>query len=272
MIKQLSPLLQVLSKDKSIPISEKAASLWIQDIQNPLRAWIRPILQFLFAIQLHLIWFMKRLPLPQFSNHKLLQKLICWFCEYFVSYESNQLILRHFACESNILNFLKHNSGKESHQKIEPSQLYPTKVADMIQHSFVKHDQELFRMMQELEVPNENMETFNWENWHNVDELEIKIQKRWTQILDFETSHVLFMCLFCLLLKADEYRDAINGFQLDQSIAIRVGKIIADPSVEAYAYNKFPHYLVGPWNLTQRFLMHGFFTEYLNARLEQLRN
>jgi hypothetical protein len=31
-----------------------------------------------------------------------------------------------------------------------------------------------------------------------------------------------------------------------------------------------PLYLVGPWNLSQRFLMHGFFTEYLHARLEKL--
>jgi hypothetical protein len=37
------------------------------------------------------------------------------------------------------------------------------------------------------------------------------------------------------------------------------------------AYNKFPHYLVGPWNLGQRFLMHGFFTEQLYAYLEQQR-
>ena len=37
------------------------------------------------------------------------------------------------------------------------------------------------------------------------------------------------------------------------------------------AYNKYPHYLVGPWNLGQRFLMHGFFTEYVHARLEEAR-
>jgi hypothetical protein len=29
--------------------------------------------------------------------------------------------------------------------------------------------------------------------------------------------------------------------------------------------------LWGPWNLAQRFLMHGFFTEHLHARLERLR-
>ena len=90
-------------------------------------------------------------------------------------------------------------------------------------------------------------------------------------MLDFETAHALFMCLFCLLLTAEEYRDSINGFNLDQSIAIRIGKMIGDPGVAELAYNKHPLYLVGPWNLSQRFLMHGFFTEYLHGQLERLR-
>ncbi len=81
----------------------------------------------------------------------------------------------------------------------------------------------------------------------------------------------LATCLFCLLLKRDEYRDAINGFNLDQSIAIRIGQLIGDPRLAEMAYNKYPHYMVGPWNLGQRFLMHGFFTEYLHERLEQFR-
>jgi hypothetical protein len=97
------------------------------------------------------------------------------------------------------------------------------------------------------------------------------VKKKATQVLDFETSHALFMCLFCLLLKKDEYRDAINGFNLDQSIAIRVGQIIGDTTLTEYAYNKYPQYLVGPWNLGQRFLMHGFFTEHLYAKLETIR-
>jgi len=97
------------------------------------------------------------------------------------------------------------------------------------------------------------------------------IPRRITQLLDFETSHALFMCMFCLLLTAAEYRDSINGFNLDQSMAIRIGRMIGDPTLTEYAYNKYPLYFVGPWNLAQRFLMHGFFTEHLHARLDQLR-
>ena len=76
------------------------------------------------------------------------------------------------------------------------------------------------------------------------------------------------MCLFCFLLTHEEYRDAINGFNLDQSIASIIGSIIGQPGLEELAYNKLPLYLVGPWNLGQRFLMHGFFTEHLYSLLE----
>lgn len=55
------------------------------------------------------------------------------------------------------------------------------------------------------------------------------------------------MCLFYLLLIVEEYRDAINGFNLDQFI--RIDKIIGAPELVELAYNKYPHYLVGTWNL-----------------------
>jgi hypothetical protein len=146
----------------------------------------------------------------------------------------------------------------------------------MLMHTFVRHDQELFRLMRELgpwdprQAPAEAGE-LKWTHWRPVALTLDAIPRRATQRLDFETSHALFMCLFCLLLTAEEYRDSINGFNLDQSIAIRIGRAIGDPSVVELAYNKHPLYFVGPWNLSQRFLMHGFFTEYLYGRLEELR-
>lgn len=117
-------------------------------------------------------------------------------------------------------------------------------------------------------VPTEDI---SWESWEKINSSSFKLDRKKTQVIDFETAHALFMCLFCLLLTRDEYRDAINGFNLDQSIAIRIGEIIGDASLQEMAYNKFPLYLVGPWNLGQRFLMHGFFTEYLYAKLESIR-
>jgi hypothetical protein len=268
-----SPFLRAAAIDNSLPMDRAAVDLWLRDMDNPLRWIVRPVLQFFFAILLHVTWAVKRLPLPQFRAHGVLQRMICWFCRHAVSPEANLLILRHFATESNILNFLRDNSAM---QHVPPLQLYPTKIEDLLEHTFVRHDQELFRMIEELgpfdgaQAPRTTRE-LNWTNWRPITLDLASLPRRTTQLLDFETSHALFMCLFCLLLTSQEYRDFINGFNLDQSIAIRVGKLIGDPSLAEIAYNKYPLYLVGPWNLTQRFLMHGFFTEHLHERLEQVR-
>jgi len=269
-----SALLQAIAVDNSMPIDPVAVDLWLRDVDNPLRWTVRPLLQALFAVLLHLTWALKRLPLPQFRAHRLLQWTICAFCRNFVSPEANQLILRHYATESNLLNFLRDNSGVAG---VAPLELYPRSVDDMLRQTFVDHDQELFRVMRDLgrwqpgRGPKPPAE-LDWTHWRPVQVTDQGHPRRFTQVLDFETSHALFMCLFCLLLTREEYRDAINGFNLDQSIAIRIGQLIGDPSVAEMAYNKFPHYLVGPWNLSQRFLMHGFFTEFLHARLEQYRH
>ena len=268
-----SVFLEALAFDNSLPIEPKAVDLWLADLKNPMRWTVRPVLQIVFAVLLHIVWFFKRLPLPQFSAHSLLQKVICWFCRNFVSVEANQLILRHYATESNVLNFLADNSPGDSPTRVS---LYPDSVDDMIIDSFVDHDQELFRMIKELgywEPPIKPLakEDLSWENWRSVDTESYVAPAKRTQIFDFESSHALFMCLFCLLLTREEYRDAINGFNLDHSIAIRIGEIVGEPSMVEMAYNKYPMYLVGPWNLGQRFLMHGFFTEYAYAKLETIR-
>ena len=268
-----SALLRAIAVDNTLPISPAAVDLWLRDLDNPLRWIVRPVLQVVFAVLLHVTWALKRLPLPQFRAHGFLQWTICAFCRNFVSPEANQLILRHFATESNLLNFLRDNSGARD---VRPLELYPRKVDDMLRHTFVNHDQELFRVMRELGPWDHaqralTAEELDWTHWQPIDVVDQGHPRRFTQVVDFETAHALFMCLFCFLLKRDEYRDSINGFNLDQSIALRIGQLIGDPRVAELAYNKYPHYMVGPWNLAQRFLMHGFFTEYLYGRLEQLR-
>jgi len=263
------PFIQALHHDTALEIDAVAKKLWLKDMENPLRWNVYPFLRATFAFLLNFVWFFKRLPLPQFSHHKLLQRLICWFCDHLVSHEANILILRHFATESNILNFLIDNSPQPG--QIEPLSLYPLKVQDMMAMSFVKHDQELFRCLSSLDNKQVKTDDFSWKSWRSIEKMDFEVVRRKTQILDFETSHALFMCLFCFLLTAKEYRGAINGFNLDQSIALRIGNLLGRKDLSELAYNKFPLYLVGPWNLTERFIKHGFFTEHLYSVLESVR-
>ncbi len=270
---QRSPYFRAVSTDNSLPIEQEAMDLWLKDLENPFRWIVRPLLQLFFSILLHVTWFLKRLPLPQFSHHSLLQKMICIFCKYFVSYEANLLILRHYATESNILSFMADNSGVNGFGLVT---LYPRTVDDMMHASFVKHDEELFRLFVDMGPWIHRTEPLSpaqrqWQSWQPIVMSDLRVEKRWSQVVDFESAHALFMCLFCLLLTREQYRDAINGFNLDQSIAIRIGQVFGNSQLVEMAYNKYPQYLVGPWNLGQRFLMHGFFTEYLYAYMEKQR-
>ena len=224
--------MQAVAVDNSLPIDRVAVDLWLRDIQNPLRWIVRPVLQFVFAMLLHVTWALKRLPLPQFRAHRLLQRTICWFCRNFVSPEANLLILRHFATESNLLNFLRDNSAPPA---LPPLELYPRKIDDLLRYTFVQprpgavpHDARARALGRSRRAPQAPASSIGRTGGRS-NSIDQGHPRRCDQMLDFETSHALFMCLFCLLLTAEEYRDSINGFNLDQSIAIRIGQIIGDP-------------------------------------------
>ena len=266
-------LLSVLKIDDSLPIAQEARELWLKDMRNPLRMFVLPICRILCSLQLHTTYFLKRLFPIQFNAHGFLQALICWFMKWWITPEANILILRHYTTESNIINFLIANSEGNN---AKPLELYPKTIEDMMGASLVDHDQELFRSMKELgaaqgqnwPIPRERLD---WSTWRPMEVVNDADQRKWTQFLDFETAHELFKSIFCLFLTAREYEDAINGFQLDQSIAIRIGRILDDPTIPEMAYNKYPMLFVRTGELTRRFLLHGFFTEHLHAYLEEIR-
>jgi hypothetical protein len=97
-------------------------------------------------------------------------------------------------------------------------------------------------------------------------------QRKFTQVVDFETAHELFKALFCVLLKASEYERSINSLQFDQSLAIRAARITGHAEITALAGNTFPMFLVGPLHLSQRFVLHGLFTEHLHEYLLRLKD
>ena len=47
-------------------------------------------------------------------------------------------------------------------------------------------------------VPPRSLGEIDWTHWQPLAVDPAGIPQRWTQILDFETAHSLFMCLFCL--------------------------------------------------------------------------
>ena len=272
-IRYRSAFMRAAAADNTLPMDRAATHFWLRDVQNPLRWLVRPVLQFLFAAFLHITWLLKRLPLPQFRAHGFLQWMICWFCRNFVSVEANVLILRHFATESNILNFLRDNTEGAT---VEPLQLYPQKIDDLMKHTFVNHDQELFRMFEQLG---------SWDRFaadaagarDQVDELAAdhrRARRDPEAAVAASGLRDLARAVHVPVLLPAHGGGVPRLHQRVQSRPVDGDSYRADrrrPDACGARVQQVSAVSRGAWNLAQRFLMHGFFTEHLYARLEELR-
>ncbi|MDC0655571.1 hypothetical protein OAP41_01590 [Candidatus Poseidoniaceae archaeon] len=266
-------LSDALCGDDSLPLDSAAKEYWLKDLQNPLRVVVLPTLKILLSATLHITYYLKRLSPIQWRAHRFLQWQICFFMKHFVRPEANILILRHFQTESNLLNFVIDNSGKEG---VDAVNIYPKEIQDLMVQTFVHHDQGILMTMRDLgKMDGENWpiakKDLSWENWNPIRLDYAPVKKKWTQFLDFETAHELFKTTFCFWLTAKEYEAAINSFQFDHSVGLRMDEIIGAANFADLAYNRFPMILVGPTGLSYRFLMHGFFVEHAHAHLERMR-
>lgn len=267
-------LFAVLERDDTLPVDREVLRCWLANLRHPLRLSVLHVCRLTATLVLCLTYFLKRLIPLQFSAHRLLQGTICWFMEWLVAPEANYLILRHFWVESNVLNFIIANSHNRGAQ---PAALYPAAIGDLMEMSFIKHDIVLFNVLHDLGPTREEAwpvprERLDFSLIRDVSFPFDVSRRRWSQVLDFETAHELFKTLFCLLLRADEYERSINSLQFDQVLAVRVARIAGEPEIAALAANTMPLYLVGPLNVSRRFVLHGLFTEHLHAYIGQLRD
>jgi hypothetical protein len=267
------PLAEVLLRDDTLPLDPLVLQYWIQDLQNPLRQGALPLIRIAASLQLYVVYFLKRILPFQFRAHRLLQRIICFFMKWFVRPEANYLILHHFGTESNLINFVIGNSRKKA--EVPFADLYPEMIRDLMRHTFVHHDAALFSALHALgsvraeawPVPPDALD------FSGMKPVRVKYHpqfRKWTQFLDFETAHELFKVTFCFLVTAAEYEAAINSFQFDHSLAVRIGRILGDPSIADLAHNRFPLVLVGTVGLSRRFVLHGLFVEQLHERLVRL--
>lgn len=267
-------LFDVLAIDDSLPMDKEAARCWLANLNHPLRLTVMHVCRLGATITLCTAYFLKRLFPWQFSAHRALQATICWFMKWVVTPEANYIILRHFWTESNIINFVIANSANS---KVPPAELYPREIDDFMKQTFIDHDIVLFNALHDLgSVAHEDwpvpLEKLDFSLMRDID-FEFETHKRkFTQVVDFETAHELFKALFCVLLKASEYERSINSLQFDQSLAIRAARITGHAEIAALAGNTYPMFLVGPLHLSQRFVLHGLFTEHLHEYLVLLKD
>src|SRR5258708_953186 len=107
--RQNPSLFDVLERDDTLPIDVTAREAWLKNLKHPFRMTVMHLCRLAATMTLCTTYFVKRLIPIQFCAHETLQSMICWFMKWFVIPEANNLILRHYWTESDIINFIIDN-------------------------------------------------------------------------------------------------------------------------------------------------------------------
>lgn len=265
----------ILAVDDVLPMDAKVRELWVYNLRHPMRRGVLSLVRIIRTLTLYLFYFGRRI-LPDFlqlSFPGLLQRIICFFMDRFVTPEANYLILNHFWTESNLLNFLIANSRHR--ERIKPVELYPDRIWDLMEQNFIKHDIAMFNALHDLGPVDQEAwpvapDKLDFSTLRPLAVKQDPARRRWTQFVDFETAHELFKATFCLLLTWEQYERSTTSLQFDHSIAIRLARLLGDPSVAELAANRYPMLILGPTGIGHRFILHGLFTEYAHEHVVRI--
>lgn len=268
-------LFDCLEEEDTLPVDSRVRRYWVHNLRSPMRRGPLSLIRIVRTLMLYGFYFLRRITpnALQLSFPRLLQRVINFHLKWFVIPEAGYLIVRHFWTESNVINFIVANSRRRD---LPPLDLYPLSIGDLMKHTFVDHDVALFNALHDLgPVDGEEWpvapERWDFSSLREVSLDPVSFPRRWTQFIDFEAAHELFKATFCILLNWDEYERSTTSLQFDHVLALRVARILGNPGIASWAGNRFPHLLLGPTGIGQRFILHGLFVEHVHEHLLRLK-
>jgi hypothetical protein len=259
-----------------LPDKTKAAILnnqnsWSRRILLPL---IRPI-AYIFTILFQLV---RSLIPSKCRASKTLHRLIYWGLKYFVRPDATYLILRHFNIGTSILKFIADNAHVAIQSTIP---LTPKNIAGLLDDTFLQHDLNIFNFVTELNtlLRNEHRELEQKDlsaiDFSAITEHAIDIQlpvKGWLNVIDLQSAIEMYTPLFSLLLSGNDFWRANNSLQLDETIAVYIGRITGDLLPVSLVMNKHPIMPHSLMHVGFRLMIHGLDAELLYAYLQKLKS
>jgi hypothetical protein len=264
---------QALYLDRSTPVPDDVKQAWLVDCSSRSRQFLLPLVRPFARLSMILIQLV-RIVLPRaFASSSVFHALVVWGLRNFVRPEANWLILRHFHLGSEILDFLARNTRGVA---VATSPLRPSRIEDLRDHVFVRHDLNLYNFVIALngQLRARNLELAPVDNldFSGVTDGALPIgdlPRRWTNFIDLHTAIEMFAPMYQLFLTDNDFWRASNSLQLDETIAIYAATLAGKPAHLFLVNNKHP--LVAEITMTSgwRLVLHGMSTETLHAMLVQ---
>jgi hypothetical protein len=216
-----------------------------------------------------------RLVLPNsLTSSRLLHATIVWGMRTFVSPDANYLILRHFHIGSQILKFLGDNV---TGAKVVPHPLHPRSIEDLGNNTFVQHDLNIYNFIiqvgaQHGEFNATPLGKIDFSAIQDVDSQLPSMPRRWHNFLDLQSAIEFYTPLFGVFLTDHAFWRASNSLQLDETIAIYVGRLFDKESIVALVSNKHPSVPYSTLEAGFRLMLHGLDAENLYGFIMHMRD
>ncbi|MDM3871704.1 hypothetical protein QSV34_10090 [Porticoccus sp. W117] len=261
--------------DGSLPMHDPAKQALLRGHNTWTRRLLLPIVRPLARLNIILVQLLRVILPERCSSSRILHKTIYWGLKTFVRNDANYLILRHFHIGTEILGFIADNA-KVTIESTEP--LRPNNLEGLIEDTFLIHDLNIFNFILELnhKLKEEGRDLTAPEHLNlgsiTDGEFDIELPKEKAfNVLDLQTAIEMYTPLYALFLSDRDFWRASNSLQLDETIAIYIGKILNDAIPLGLVNNRHPSVPVSTLQAGFRLMLHGLDAEILHGYLRSLK-
>ena len=261
--------------DHGMPLAPEAKLALLKCNRTWSRRWLFPIVRpsiFAFFILVKIV----RGISPHRPNLNIaLHRLIHWGLRTFCTPDANILILRHFHVGTELLAFIKANAGPVD---VETVPLRPRRLKDLEDNVFLQHDLNIFNFIIQLNAglraQGRDLSPVDAPDFSAISDAPFELEplpRGRLNFVDVQTAIETYTPLYALMLPRADFIRAAQSLQLDETIAIYIGKILGSDYHMAFIKNGHPLVPLSTLQAGHRLMMHGLDCEALHAWLGMLK-
>ncbi|MFW6599907.1 DUF6999 family protein [Propionibacteriaceae bacterium Y2011] len=257
---------EAIFADPSIPLDRALTKQIIDDQRRLSRRFLYPIARVLSRLLIGIVMVIKRVVPRRWMSLGTMDRLCIWFLRRFVSPDAVELLIRHFVVETNLVNFIIHNTPAE----MEPVTLRPTSLRELGDNAVVEHDVNVYDVLIALEhVRLERPEVINFGDL-GIPPLDAERRLPRLLKLDIQTALCLMNIPFAMALTLEEFRRAVHSMRFDDSFMEILALITGDDTFKHWKMGGLSLWMDSNVDVPQQVYRHALVCEYAHAHLLKL--
>jgi hypothetical protein len=271
---------EAMAVDPNLHVPPDSRERQVRNFDRAHRMHTRPLVRSVCRVLIALTIMVKRILPFTVQSERALNWLGPRFLLHWCSPDTLEFILRHFAIETNLINFVARNCGADDVAEVG---LVPLRAADLGEHvdgdgsrlnAVVRHDANIFNLIIDL-GESAAADVYEPRPRHELDfsmltipEFDLQPRaRRWMQ-LDLESALHISVLTLAVLMDLDTAERAVNSFQLDESLLASIANLTGDPTFRTWTPIKFANWLGWTDDIGRDFHWHMLVNEYAHTRLE----